>query len=106
MTVPGGRTFSYADDVANYATRLEECWSILRLAPPRIDLFGTSGKFCILHPEFAAHPPQWTTEHVEGEQVTEKLAKLLASFEWQIANYLDAESMEADLTPQPSVKGP
>jgi hypothetical protein len=103
MTVPGGQTFGYADDVARYAARLEECWTILRVAP-RIDIFGTSGKFCTLHPEFAAHPPEWTTEHVEGEQITEKLTKLLASFEWQITNYLDAESAEADLTKQSSTK--
>jgi hypothetical protein len=99
MAVPGGKVLSYADDIALYPARLGECWVILRGAP-RIDIFGSSGSYCTLHPEFASHPPEWTTEHVEGEQVTPQLAKLLASFEWQIGNYLDAESTEADLTKQ------
>ncbi len=98
MAVPGGQVFTYADDVARYPARLEECWSILR-AVPRIDILSGS-MFCSLHPEFAAHPPEWMTEYVEGEAITPQIARVLLSFERQISSYLDVETFEASLTTQ------
>jgi hypothetical protein len=98
MIAPGGQIFTYEDDVRRYGERLDECWVILRVAP-QIDFFG-GGSFCTLHPEFANRPPEWTAEYVEGEVVTPQIARVLQSFEWQIARYLDAENMEANLTAQ------
>jgi hypothetical protein len=98
MVAPGGQVFTYEDDVRHYRARLDECWGILRLAP-QIPLFG-GGSFCTLHPELVNHPPEWITEYVEGEVVTAQIARVLQSFEWQIARYLDTENMEAQLTAQ------
>lgn len=100
MVVPGGKVFTYEDDVARYPARLDECWSFIRAAStPTINILGgVAGKFCNLHPELMRHPPEWLAERVEGDVVTPQLVRLLQSFEWQIARYLEAEGMEAELT--------
>jgi hypothetical protein len=89
MITSGGQIYSYKTDLEQYTGRLEDC------RRHSASLFSQGPGFvCQLCAEDLPKPPDWLTEHIDGNQITPQLVRILRALEMQLQAHLEAIEIE------------